>query len=61
VSPIEEPKVLASDGEGIDRCEATGVAGLLQSKLRAEVPNEFGAPALGRKHSGQEKQIARLH
>src|SRR6266404_4777671 len=53
--------MLLRDGEGVERREVSRFAPRFKVELRADAPDEFRLVALGGKHTGQEKQVARLY
>jgi hypothetical protein len=58
---VERSQMLPRDSEGVERREVSRLAPRFHIELRADAPDEFRRAAFGGKHSGQKKQIARLH
>src|SRR5262249_35276328 len=58
---VERSQVLPRDCEGVERRKVSRVMSCFQIELSADAPDEFRSATFCGKHSGEEKQIARLH
>src|SRR4029077_3988357 len=58
---VERSQMLPRDSEGVERCQVSGLASRFHVEVRADAPDEFRFAAYSGKHSGEKKQVARLH